>query len=145
MAQPGPEQVAAYVEDALDRAGPPDAVAAHRFGSCPDGAVRLDSDTDTGIIAVRSVWSRPEWVPWHPEARVARVLRGLRGHAFHVSVLSPRQVRFCFRLVATGRRVWARDPDAADDFVEFIARRDPDEAYRYRQSEADLIQALRQD
>jgi predicted nucleotidyltransferase len=145
MAQPNPDEVAAYVQGALDRGAPPDAVAAYLFGSCLDGDMRLDSDIDIGIIAERSAWSREDWVPWHLEAQVATVLKGLRGHEFHVTVLSPRQVRFSFRVVAEGRRVWARDPDAADDFVEFIARRYPDEEYRYRRIEADLIDALRHD
>ena len=128
---------------ALDQAAPPDALAAYLFGSCLDGDMRADSDIDIGIIADRSVWTRSGWSPWHLEAAVATALKGLGGHEFHATVLSPEQVRFSFRVVANGRRVWTRDPEAADNFVEFVARRYPDEAIRYRQVERDLIEALR--
>ncbi len=143
VAAPTPAQVARYVADALSREAPPDAVAAYLFGSCLDGDMRTDSDIDIGIIARRDVWTRAGWVPWHLEAQVGRVLKGFAGHEFHVTVLSPRQVRFSFRAVARGRRVWVSDEDAADDFVMYVARMYPDEQIRYRQVERDLIEALR--
>jgi len=142
LAPPSPDAVAEYVRGALDQGAPPDALAAYLFGSCLDGDMRADSDIDIGIIADRSVWKRSGWTPWHLEAEVATVLKGLSGHEFHVTVLSPEQVRFSFRVVAHGRRLWARDAEAADDFVEFVARRYPDEMIRYRQVERDLIEAL---
>lgn len=145
LARPNPDAVAVYVQRALDQACRRDALAAYLFGSCLDGDMREDSDIDLGIIAAREVWTREGWAPWHLEADVAQVLKTFEGHEFHVTALSPRQVRFAFRVVARGRRVWARDEDAADDFVEFIARRYPDEEIRYRKVEADLIEALRRD
>jgi predicted nucleotidyltransferase len=142
MATPTPDQVAAYVADGLHREAPPDAVAAYLFGSCLDGDMRTDSDIDLGIIARRDVWARPGWVPWRLEAEVGQVLKGFAGHEFHVTVLSPRHVRFSVRVVANAPRVWVRDTDAADDFVMYVARRYPDEQIRYRQVERDLIEAL---
>jgi hypothetical protein len=56
LAPPTPKQVADYVRRALDRECPPDAIAAHLFGSCLDGDMRADSDIDdVGIIAERAV------------------------------------------------------------------------------------------
>ena len=143
VALPTPDRVAAYVAGVLSREAPPDAVAAYLFGSCLEGDMRADSDIDVGIIARRDVWTRAGWVPWRLEAEVGQVLKGFAGHEFHVTVLSPRQVRFSLRVVARGRRVWVADEDAADDFVMHVARMYPDEQIRYRQVERDLIEALR--
>ena len=144
VAPPTPDQVAKYVADVLSCEAPPDVVAAYLFGSCLDGDMRTDSDIDVGIVAGRDVWTRAGWVPWHLEAEVGRVLRGFAGHEFHVTVLSPRQVRFSFRVVAKGRRLWTCNGDAADDFVMYVARMYPDELYRYQQAEPVLIEELRQ-
>jgi predicted nucleotidyltransferase len=129
----------AYVRRTLAAAALPDVAAVYLFGSCCRGEPRPDSDIDLAIVPLPDVWERPGWAPWHLEADVARLLRPLDGHPFDVSVLSPRNVRFAFEVIRTGRRVLCPDPEAADAFAERVVRRFPEEEYRFRRALADAL------
>ena len=111
---------------------------AYLFGSVLD-ACRPDSDIDVGLVVDPTVPEPAGWGWAGLEAEVEGALGRVQGHPFHVTVLSPHNVLFSFRVVREGSLVYVRDPEIVTDFIEQVARRYPDLAWRHRRALEEVL------
>jgi len=116
----------------------PEVVGAFLFGSAL-GLCRPDSDLDLGIVLLPGVAEPPGWDFAGLASRMEEALGRVEGHPFNVVILRPEEVIFSFRVIREGRLVYGRDREALWDFVERVARRYPDAAYRHRRALEEVL------
>lgn len=103
----------------------PEVWAVYLFGSRARGEARPDSDWDLAVLGVRAI-PVEQLIRWEEELEAAL------GH--RVEVLDLRRADPFLALdVLRGKRLWARDPVAADEFELYILRRAGDLAHWERE------------
>lgn len=116
----------------------PEVAGAYLFGSALADC-RPDSDIDLGLVLDPTVAEPPGWGFAGLESRIESALGRLDGHPFEVTVVRPDRVLFAFRVIREGRMIYEANPDAVAEFVERVARRYPELAYRYRQAVQEVL------
>lgn len=108
----------------------PAVVAVYLFGSAL-GACRPDSDLDLGLLIQPADDARQS------EAladRMATRLGHFHGHPFDVLVLNFLDSILAFRIVKSGKLLYAQDQLAVSDFIEMVSRRYGENYPRYREA-----------
>lgn len=111
----------------------PEVAGAYLFGSALDEC-RPDSDIDLGLVLCPGMRESLGYGFISLEASIESELPRLQGHRFDVNVLGAQNVIFSFKVISTGRLVYAADIGVVTDFVEKVSRRYADIGYRYRRA-----------
>lgn len=118
--------------------GHPEVAGAYLFGSALEKC-RPDSDIDLGLVLFPSIQEPPGHGFISLEAAIESELPRLQGHGFDVNVLRAQNVIFSFKVISTGKLVYAADMDVVTDFVEKVSRCYADIGYRYRRAVEEAI------
>lgn len=96
----------------------PDVLAAYVFGSRARGAARERSDLDVAVLEEPGAA-----ISLEAEDRLRRAIAPATGLAVDLTRLLPSSPVLAFEVLEGGRRVFARDPEAADEIEERLLRR----------------------
>jgi predicted nucleotidyltransferase len=111
---------AATLESAITQAvaGESDVLAAYLFGSRARGEARDRSDLDVAVLELPG-----RTLGLEGEDRLRRAIAAATGLSVDVARLLPSSPVLAFEVLATGRRVFARDEQRADEIEEDLLRR----------------------
>jgi predicted nucleotidyltransferase len=111
---------AATLEGAITQAAArePDVLAAYLFGSRARGEARDRSDLDVAVLELPG-----RTLGLEGEDRLRRAIAAATGLSVDVARLLPSSPVLAFEVLATGRRVFARDEQRADEIEEDLLRR----------------------
>jgi predicted nucleotidyltransferase len=96
----------------------PDVLAAYVFGSRARGEARARSDLDVAVIEMPG-----RSLDIDAEDRLRRALASATGLAVDLAWLRPSSPVLAYEVLASGRRVFARDDEQADEIEETLLRR----------------------
>ncbi len=132
------EPIVQKLNDVLSRF--PGVAGAFLFGSVL-GSCRPDSDIDVGLVLAPGIPLDSEEAD-RLLAEIACALSPIGNHPFDVTVLSPEDTIFAFRVISEGRLIYHKDYEYVTDLIEHVSRRYADIYPRYKKALEQIMNDL---